>query len=328
MPTFYFGGPGIDPTRERDGRRGRARSWPASRLPRRDARPVRARAARVGARAPRGDDRAGEPDLGPWTAFVAALGDGRALYVLRHTGQPPAQDELEFDFELANGDPTARRRSATAATSRRRSAGDLFADGARIRLQTPRRRHPLPHRLRLRPALVGGAGRARRRPLVPAVRSSPATVGTILCTDLNGWFGERPAGIPLPRWHTGNRVEPLLDGIETFTRLWGDLQPLRADGAPPATTDGTPLGVWMAGLVLPRLRARPGRRGVEVRRPRQGADQRRLPGAAARREGVHVRGHGVDEQERASWRSRCCFVDRRDRARQRGVRGARLGCPT
>lgn len=219
---------------------------------------------------------AGEADLGPWNAFRSALGTGPALYVLRHTGQPPAPNTMRFDVELPGNPPTAV--AINDGGDLAAAAPGIFAPGARVRLQTT----------------VGGIPyhtaydtdtRSSAEPDAPAddrwfePSALPRDVATILCTDLNGWFGARPAGIPLPRWHTGNRVEPLLDGIEYFKRLWDDLQPLRTTNATAATNGGPPYGLWMAGLGFKNFELVPGtteskfvdlvkeldQRGIEVR---------------------------------------------------------------
>ena len=64
---------------------------------------------------------------------------------------------MQFDVELPTATTRHRRRSTSAATSPRRRTGNCSPPGARVRLQTTGRRHPLPHRLRLRPPLVAGA---------------------------------------------------------------------------------------------------------------------------------------------------------------------------
>ena len=222
---------------------------------------------------------------------------------------------------------TGRRpsRSTTAATSPRRcpatSSPTAPASGCRRRpaaspTTPPTTPTPAPRRSSTRRPTIAGSS----RPLLPAES------GTILCTDLNGWFAERPPGISLPRWHTGNRVEPLLDGIETFTRLWEDLQPLRAGPRPHDGTAATPLGAWTGRLVVPGLRAGARRRGVEVRRPRRG-DPRDGNGFQMRllaSKLVHVRGHGAEE-ERLPAGGRDDARARRDRPRAAWCSRARLG---
>lgn len=243
-PTFYFRGPGIDGTTPSGTvavgetlTTGAAISvgatlGPIALAPREWARVLREAMA-----------TAGEADLGPWAAFETALGTGPALFVLRHTGQPPAPNSMRFDVEIPGDPPTAVAiddRGDLAA-----AAPGIFASGARVRLQTT----------------VGGIPYhtahdtdARSSPDLDAPADErwfepsgfPTDQGTILCTDLNDWFAERPPGVSLPRWYTGNRVEPLLDGIETFKRLWDELQPLRNLAGPRAAPDGTPYGAWLA----------------------------------------------------------------------------------
>jgi phosphatidylserine/phosphatidylglycerophosphate/cardiolipin synthase-like enzyme len=244
-PTFYFGGPGVENAASGTVGRGEtitvgsavsigATLGPFALAPREWARVLREAMA-----------AAGESDLGPWTAFENALGTGQALYVLRHTGQPPGVSELRFDVELPDGTSDIAliddRGDLSAVAN-----GNLFAPGARVRLRT--NAAGVPYHTAYDADLRSSAehdATADDRWFEPSAFAGE--VGTILCTDLNGWFGARPAGSPLPRWHTGNRVEPLLDGIEYFARLWRDLQPLRTT-IPTATTDGTHFGAWMAGL--------------------------------------------------------------------------------
>ena len=174
MPTFYFGGPGLDPL------------TPSGTVTAGDE-IVAGQTVLIGAMlgpcalAPRewarvlleAMTRAGEPDLGPWTAFLNTLGNEPALYVLRHTGQPPIPnqtqfDQMQFDVELANGVTdivTVDERGDLAAVVE----GDLFAPGGRVRLRTRVRRDSLPQRLRLRRALVRGAAGPCGRALVRAV---------------------------------------------------------------------------------------------------------------------------------------------------------------
>jgi phosphatidylserine/phosphatidylglycerophosphate/cardiolipin synthase-like enzyme len=245
MPTFFLGGPGLDEMTP-------SGTVPVSGLV------VEGAAVFVGATlgpcalAPREWARvllhamieAGEPDVGSWAAFAEALDDGpRALYVLRHTGQPPAPGGMIFDVELPGGGTefvTVDERGDLAAVA----PGDVFAPGARVRLRT-----------------LGGAAyhtaydsdlRSSAEPLAAESERwfEPSRFGdgsgTLLCTDLDGWFAERPSGVTLPRYYTGNRVEPLLDGIETFTRMWDDFQPLRNPAGALTAPDGTPYGAWLA----------------------------------------------------------------------------------
>ena len=203
--------------------------------------------------------RAGETDVDPWTAFLDALGEGPALYVLRHTGQPPAVNEMQFDVDFGDGVlhtvPVDGRVDLAAAAA----PSNVFGPDARVRLRTTA--GGVPYHTAYDSGLRSSAepdADDDERWFKPS--AFPSEVGTILCTDLNRWFGARPAGIPLRRWHTGNRVEPLLDGLETFARLWEDLLPLRAPetGALRIAHDGTPYGAWMTGLVFQDFELVPG----------------------------------------------------------------------
>lgn len=259
MPTFYLGGPGIDPAFQGTVAAGDtilvgqqvflgATLGPFALAPREWARVLLEAMT-----------RAEEPDLGPWAAFLTALGGSRALYVLRHTGQPPAQGEMAFDFRLADGTTGTANPGITGDLTAAVTTGDLFADGARIRLRTPAAGVPyhtaFDSHVRSSPELNASADDRWFEP-----SRLPTTAGTVLCTDLNGWFAERPAGIPLERWHIGNRVEPLVDGMETFARLWEDMRPLRAPetGELRVARDGTQLGIWMTGLVFQDFELIPG----------------------------------------------------------------------
>lgn len=257
MPTFYFGGPGLNPASGTVAVSDTIVSGQAVLL-----------GATIGpcALAPRewarilldAMARAAEPDLGPWTAFLDALDTGPALYVLRHTGQPPAPNAMQFDVDLGDGDiqtVAIDQRADLAAVA----PGNVFLPDARVRLRTPP--GGIPYHTAYDSDLRSSAelqAPADGRWFEPS--GFQDGVGTLLCTDLNGWFGQRPAGVSLPRWHTGNRVEPLLDGLETFARLWDDLRPLRAPetGELRVARDGTQLGIWMAGLVFQDFELVPG----------------------------------------------------------------------
>ena len=223
MPTFYLGGPGST-IRWRAGSPRATRSCSASRcFLGATHRRLRARAARMGARAPRGDDaheraRSSALDRFPRRARRRA----RALRPPPHWPASRAErDAVRLrprERQHRNGERRARAGDLTAAAQ-----GNLFAPGARIRLQTPAGGIPYhtayDSDVRSSPELNAAADDRWFEP-----SRLPTTSGTLLCTDLNRWFAQRPPGIPLKRWHTGNRVEPLVDGLETFARLWDDLR--------------------------------------------------------------------------------------------------------
>lgn len=181
---------------------------------------------------------AGE-DVPTWTPFVQLLGSDAALYVLDHTGQVPATApfSISFDVALASG----QQESAHVDDQGRLASAALFDPGTRIRLTTGP--HGIPYHV-----VHGSTLRTSAEPdAAPDDRwfepsTLPDQLGTLLCTDLDGWFGERPAGIPLARYHTGNRVEPLLDGLEMLQRLHTDL--LRLDAAGGDDRFGAWLGAW------------------------------------------------------------------------------------
>lgn len=182
---------------------------------------------------------AGETGLEAWPAFANLLNTGPALYILNHAGQVPAPNELSFQVEPGGGLPIALDDrgdlQAVAATS-------LFAPGVRIRMATGPGGIPFhtAYDAGLRSSAEPNAA-ADARWFVPGQFAGPA--GTILCTDLDRWFGVRPTGVLLPRYHTGNRIEGLLDGQETFERLRRDLDPLLSG---PVPADGNTYGAWLA----------------------------------------------------------------------------------
>lgn len=192
---------------------------------------------------------AGEMGLDAWTDFVNLLNSGPALYVLNHVGQVPAPNELSFEVDLGAGP------SQTLALDERGdlqavSSGSLFGPAARVRMVT------------------GAGGIPFHTAYDSPLRSSPEpnaapddrwfgprlfsnNVGTILCTDLDRWYGQRPPGIALPRYHTGNHVLGLLDGAETFENLRRDLDPLLSASVP---ADAHTYGAWLASWAFKNFR--------------------------------------------------------------------------
>ncbi|HKV09197.1 MAG TPA: phospholipase D-like domain-containing protein, partial [Thermoanaerobaculia bacterium] len=72
----------------------------------------------------------------------------------------------------------------------------------------------------------------------------PSRRGRIQVLDADRWFAPRPADLPIPmqRFHAGSRLEPLVDGHETYRRLVTDL---RASARP--ADGGGPFGAHLAG---------------------------------------------------------------------------------
>ena len=77
---------------------------------------------------------AGE-DVASWADFLAALGNEPALYILQHTGQPPAPGQMHFDVDPGNGNIQLVTIDAHGDLAVAASPADVFAPGARIRLR-------------------------------------------------------------------------------------------------------------------------------------------------------------------------------------------------
>jgi phosphatidylserine/phosphatidylglycerophosphate/cardiolipin synthase-like enzyme len=194
---------------------------------------------------------AGEAGLDAWTDFAALLG-GPALYVLNHVGQVPAPNELSFDVDFGAGPP--RTLAVDDAGDLQAVSGDsLFAPGVRIRMVTGADGIPFhtAYDSGIRSSAEPTASPDERwfRPELFADK-----VGTILCSDLDRWYGVRPPDVVLPRFHTGNHVMGLLDGAETFEHLRRDLDPLLSGSVP---ADGRAYGAWLASWAFKNFRLQP-----------------------------------------------------------------------
>ena len=196
---------------------------------------------------------AGETGLDSWTDFANLLDGGPALYVLNHAGQVPGPNELSFDIDLGNG-PALTLTVDDRGDLEVVSGVSVFDPGVRIRMATG------PGGIPFHTAAFDQQPRSSAEPDAPSDQRwfTPnlfaGSVGTILCTDLDGWYGRRPTGVLLPRYRTGNQVVGLLDGIETFQHLWDDLQPLLTDV--PADTNS--YGAWLASWAFKNFRLVPG----------------------------------------------------------------------
>lgn len=75
-----------------------------------------------------------------------------------------------------------------------------------------------------------------------SLASLPTRRGRIQVLDADRWFAPRPADIAMARFHAGSRLEPLVDGHESYRRLVSDLKA----SARPADAGG-PFGAHLAG---------------------------------------------------------------------------------
>ncbi len=195
----------------------------------------------------------GEAGLDGWSAFANLLGEaGPALYVLNHVGQVPAADEMSFEVAVGGGAPvniSMDERGDLQAVSP--ASLSLFDPGVRIRLVTGA--GGIPFHTAYRPGTRSSAepnASDDERWFAPAAL---ADSGTILCTDLNGWYGVRPPEINLPRYHIGNRAIGLLDGQETFENLRRDLDRLLTGDVP---ANANTYGTWLASWAFKNFRLR------------------------------------------------------------------------
>lgn len=199
---------------------------------------------------------AGETGLDPWDAFRPLLEAGPSLYVLNHAGQVPADGEMNFEVDTGDGTVTG---VALGANGDLQAATPLplFDPGTRIRLATGA--GGIPYHTAFDPGL-----RSPAAPDTPIsdLWFSPAQFaggrGTILCTDLDRWFGARPPGVTLARYRAGNRLVGLLDGEETLGQIRADIDTLLQSDIP---ADGQEYGAWLASWAFKNIRMRPDRAG-------------------------------------------------------------------
>ena len=240
-------------------------------LPRRDARPVRAGAARVGARAPRGDDtRRASPTSQPWTEFVA-----RARRRPRALRPPPHR-------------PAAGARRCWSSTSGSRTARQGRRSTERGDLAAAVHRRPLRGRRQ--------ASGCRRRPA--ASRTTPPTTPT--CAPRRSWTRRPTTAGSTRRSSPTERHDPLHRPERMVRRAAAAASRCRA-GTPATASSRCSTATRRSrdcGRICSRCVARGSaprsaatacgsgsgqpascsrtsscarRRGVEVRRPRQGA---------------------------------------------------------
>ncbi|MEO7273228.1 MAG: phosphatidylserine/phosphatidylglycerophosphate/cardiolipin synthase family protein, partial [Vicinamibacterales bacterium] len=87
-----------------------------------------------------------------------------------------------------------------------------------------------------------------------AVAAGQPSRRTLQVLPLEDWFAASPDGAAVPMFRTGSRIEPLVDGTETFRRLALDL-----DEARRGTDGGATLGAHFAGLLVFDFPLIPGR---------------------------------------------------------------------
>lgn len=194
---------------------------------------------------------AGEAGLDSWSSFAALLGATPALYVLNHVGQVPAASALSFEVAVGNGTPVPVSLGENGDLQAV-SPIPLFSPGVRIRMVTAPGGIPFhtSYDLGVRSSAEAVATDEDRW-FAPELLGGS---GTILCTDLNGWYGVRPPEVSLPRYYTGNRTVGLLDGQETFENLRIDLDRLLTGTVP---ADANTYGAWLASWAFKNFRLRP-----------------------------------------------------------------------
>ena len=199
---------------------------------------------------------AGEIGLDGWDVFRPLLATSPSLHVLNHAGQVPADGEMNFEVDTGAGTVT---RIALGANGDLQAATTLplFDPATRIRLATGV--GGIPYHTAFDPGLRSPAAAdapLSERWFAPAQFAGGS--GTILCTDLDRWFGARPPDVTLPRFRTGNRLIGLLDGEETLGLIRADIDTLLKSDIP---ADGQEYGAWLASWAFKNIRMRPDQPG-------------------------------------------------------------------
>lgn len=184
---------------------------------------------------------AGE-DVSAWNGLNALQPAAPRVLVVDHAGRPLGAGA---PFEVRTAPPNGPFGAPVMVTL---GAGsdlaavpgvDLFpTDGSQVEVRWAPAGTPLPvHALsETRASTVPGGWLPLSQAALPTRR------GRIQVLDADRWFAPRPADVALPRFHPGSRLEPLIDGHETYRRLVADL---RASARP--ADAGGPFGAHLAG---------------------------------------------------------------------------------
>lgn len=181
-----------------------------------------------------------------WRGLANLLPAGPRMLALDHTGRPLGVGKT---FEIRTAPPAG---DFGAPVTVQLGAGsdlaavpgvDLFpTDGSRVEV-----RWMPPSLPGATPLPVQALSEARQGTVpggwLPLSQTAlPSRRGKIQTLDADRWFAPRPAYSPYARFHPGSRLEPLVDGHETYRRLVADLRA----SARPADARG-PFGAHLAG---------------------------------------------------------------------------------
>lgn len=197
---------------------------------------------------------AGE-DVSAWRGLDALQPAEPRMLALDHAGRP-LPEGAAFEVRTAPpsgpfGTPVSVQLGADADLAAVPGV-DLFPmDGSRVEIRwvPPPGGTPLP--VQALSETREGTAPGGWLPLSQA--ALPTRRGRIQVLDADRWFAPRPADVPMGRFHAGSRLEPLVDGHETYRRLVRDLKA----SARPADAGG-PFGAHLAGWAFRDFALLPG----------------------------------------------------------------------
>jgi phosphatidylserine/phosphatidylglycerophosphate/cardiolipin synthase-like enzyme len=190
---------------------------------------LRAALAIVGDALDRANDASG---AAAWRAQLAVYASSRTLHVLRHHGAPFEPGAM-FDIELRRTSDDAVVQSGSRALGMDSDLESSIAGapiGTLASLHAPPPGHYVAIRWKGEP-LAGEAlpvhalyetGDSAEPGAFFELRSSMPPHATLQMLELANWYPELRPGLSVARYHTMSRVEPLVDGIESFSRFVED----------------------------------------------------------------------------------------------------------
>ncbi|HSF44226.1 MAG TPA: hypothetical protein VLT87_30845, partial [Thermoanaerobaculia bacterium] len=197
---------------------------------------------------------AGE-NVADWNGLNALQPAAPRVLVVDHAGRPLGAGAA---FEVRTAPPSGPFGNPVTVTLG--AGSDLAAvpgvnlfptDGSRVEVRWAPAGTPLPVQAltETRASTVPGGWLPLSQAALPNRR------GRIQVLDADRWFAPRPADLPVPmaRFHAGSRLEPLVDGHETYRRLVADL---RASARP--ADAGGPFGAHLAGWAFRDFKLIPG----------------------------------------------------------------------
>lgn len=184
---------------------------------------------------------AGE-DVSDWTGLNALQPAAPRMLAVDHAGRPLAAGAA-FEVRTAPpggdfGTPVAVQLGPDADLAAVPGINLFPTDGSRVEVRWAPAGTPLPVQAlsETRQGTAPGGWLSLSQAALPTRR------GRIQVLDADRWFAPRPADIAMARFHAGSRLEPLIDGHETYRRLVRDLKA----SARPADAGG-PFGAHLAG---------------------------------------------------------------------------------